>query len=76
VTILRYCLWLNEHIEYFNSYHFILDYVQKGAVSFQYIQTNDQMVDIFTKALCRQKLAIFRDKMWLVQNPFLVKSEC
>jgi hypothetical protein len=64
----------SKHIDI--RYHFIRDYVQRGAVRLQYIQTDDQMADIFTKALCRQKFAKFRDKMGLVQNPFLAKREC
>ena len=64
----------SKHIDI--HYHFIRDYVQKVVVRLQYIQIDDQMADIFTKALCRQKLVKFRDKMGLVHNPFLVKREC
>jgi hypothetical protein len=45
-------------------------------VRLQYIQIDDQMADIFTKALCKKKFMKFKDKMGLVQNPFLVKREC
>jgi hypothetical protein len=41
-----------------------------------YIQTDEQMEDIFTKALNRQKLEKFRDQMGLRHNPFLAKREC
>ena len=50
--------------------------MQKGVVRLQYIQTDDQMVDIFTEALSTQKFEKFKDKMGLVKNPFLVKREC
>jgi hypothetical protein len=50
--------------------------VQKGAARLQYIQTNDKMEDIFTKAPSRQKFEKFRDNMGLVKNPFLVKRDC
>jgi hypothetical protein len=64
----------SKHIDI--RYHFIRDCVQRGVVRLDYIQTDDQMADIFTKALSRQKFEKFRDKMGLVKNPFLVKREC
>eukprot|EP00253_Pinus_taeda_P011501 PITA_11501 len=36
-------------------YHFIRDYVQKGAVKLEYISTDEQVADILTKALPRGK---------------------
>jgi hypothetical protein len=63
-----------KHID--TRYHFIRDCVQRGAVRLDYIQNDDQMADIFTKALSREKFEKFRDKMGLVKNPFLVKREC
>ena len=39
----------SKHIEF--KYHFIKDYVQKGVVKLEYISTNEQVADIFTKAL-------------------------
>jgi hypothetical protein len=50
--------------------------VQKGVMRLQYVETDDHMEDIFTKALSRQKFEKFIDKMGLVKNPFLVKREC
>jgi hypothetical protein len=41
-----------------------------------YIQTDEQMADIFTKALSKKKFEKFRDQMGLRQNPFLAKREC
>jgi hypothetical protein len=64
----------SKHIDI--HYHFLRDCVQKGVVRLQYIRTDDQMAEIFTKALSRQKFEKFRDKMGLVHNPFLVKREC
>eukprot|EP00253_Pinus_taeda_P004156 PITA_04156 len=57
-------------------YHFIRDYVQKGAVKLEYISTNEQVADIFTKALPWDKHVYFRDKMGVVRNTFLSKREC
>ena len=64
----------SKHIEI--RYHFIRDWVQRGAVQLQYISTNDQVADILTKALPRSKHVFFRDKMGLVRNTFLGKGEC
>jgi hypothetical protein len=64
----------SKHIDI--RYHFIRDCVQRGAVRLDYIQTDEQIADIFTKALSRQKFMKFRDQMGLRQNPFLAKREC
>jgi hypothetical protein len=64
----------SKHIDI--RYHFIRDCVQRGVVRLDYIQINEQMADIFTKALSRQKFEKFRDQMGLRKNPFLAKREC
>lgn len=56
----------SKHIEI--KYHFIRDYVQKGVVKLEYISTNEQVADIFTKALPQGKHVYFRDKMGVVRN--------
>ena len=38
-----------KHIEI--KYHFIRDYVQKGAIDIQFIDTDNQWANIFTKPL-------------------------
>ena len=63
----------SKHIEI--RYHFIRDYVQRGAVELQYISTDEQVADILTKSLGRGKHIYFRDKMGVVRNTFLGK-EC
>ena len=63
-----------KHIEI--RYHFIRDYVQRGAVELQYISTDEQVADILTKSLGRGKFVFFRDKLGVVQNTFLGKREC
>eukprot|EP00253_Pinus_taeda_P015265 PITA_15265 len=64
----------SKHIEI--KYHFIRDYVQKGAVKLKYIPTDEQVADILTKALSWGKHVYFRDKMGVVRNTFLGKREC
>ena len=52
-----------------------MDYVQKGAVKLEYISIDEQVVDVLTKSLPRGKHVHFRDKMGVVRNTFLGKSE-
>ena len=65
--------WI-KHIDI--RYHFLRDYVQRGAFRLENIQIAEQVVDIFTKALCRHSFVKFRDKLGLLLNPFLVEREC
>jgi hypothetical protein len=64
----------SKHIEI--MYHFIHDWVQRGAVQLQYVSIDDQVADVLTKALPRGNHVYFRDKMGLVRNTFLGKREC
>ena len=60
----------SKHIDI--KYHFLGDFVQRGTIQLEYIQTDEQVVDIFTKALCKQSFLKFRDKLGLLLNPFVV----
>ena len=42
----------SKHVDI--GYHFLRDRVQRGTIRLEYIETNEQVADIFTKALCRQ----------------------
>jgi hypothetical protein len=64
----------SKHIEI--RYHFIRDYVQRGAVELQYISTEEQVTDILTKALSMGKFVFFRDKLGVVSNTFFGMREC
>ena len=64
----------SKHIEI--RYHFIRDYVQRGAAMLRYISTNERVADILTKSLGWGKFVFFRDKLGVVQNIFLDKREC
>eukprot|EP00253_Pinus_taeda_P027413 PITA_27413 len=50
--------------------HFIRDCVQHGAVQLQYVPTEEQFVDILTKALGRAKFVYFIEQMGIVENAF------
>jgi hypothetical protein len=45
-------------------------------VKLDYVSTDEQVADIFTKSLPRGKHIYFRDKMGVVINTFLGKREC
>jgi hypothetical protein len=64
----------SKHIEII--YHFIYDWVQRGAVQLEYISTDENIVDILMESLPRGKHVYFRDKMGVVKNTFLGKREC
>ena len=64
----------SNHIEI--RYHFICDYVQRGAVALQYISADEQVADILTKSLGRGKFIHFRVKLVVVKNHILGKREC
>jgi hypothetical protein len=57
-------------------YHFIKEMVQRGAMTLQYIPTNEQVVDVLTKPLFVSKFIYFRDKLGIAENASLAKREC
>ena len=42
----------------------------------QHISTDEQVIEILTKALMKGKFVFFKDKLGVVQNTFLTKEEC
>jgi hypothetical protein len=65
---------LSKHIEI--RYHFIRDYVQRGAVELQYISTEEQIADISPRHWAEASFVFFRDKLGVVSNTFLGQREC
>jgi hypothetical protein len=47
----------SKHIEI--RYHYIRDMVQRGALKLQYINTDEQVADVWTKPLSRVKFEYF-----------------
>ena len=45
------------------SFHFIRLEIQEGRINLEYIPTEQNMADIFTKAASRNKLESFRTSM-------------
>ena len=58
------------------QYHHIRDCVQRKIMLLSYIPTEDQDVDILTKALTRRKFEYHRGKIGVAGNPYLVEREC
>ena len=50
-----------KHIEI--KYHYIRDMVQRGAVKFQYIATDEHIADVLTKPLARVNFEYFKEKL-------------
>ena len=42
----------SKHIDI--QYHFLIDREHRGTIRLEYIQTDEQVANIFTRALCRQ----------------------
>ena len=53
-----------KHID--TRYHFVQELVNNGEISLQHCRTEDQVVDIFTKALPQEQFVFLRDKMNIV----------
>ena len=49
--------------------------VQKGAIKLQYVNTDEQVVDVLTRPLSRVKFEYFHDKLSVVRNKFPRKEE-
>ncbi|MCO5612229.1 hypothetical protein L7F22_066492 [Adiantum nelumboides] len=60
-----------KHIEV--HYHYVKERLSAGEVSLAYVPTQDNLADLFTKALSREKLEDFRKALGLL--PF-VDSSC
>jgi len=52
----------NKHIDI--HHHFLRDNVEKGLISMNFCVTDEQIADIFTKALSREQLKRNRLKTW------------
>ena len=55
----------SKHIEI--KYHYIRDMVQRGAVKFQYVATEEQIANVLTKPLDRVKFKYFMENLGVLQ---------
>ena len=63
----------SKHIEI--KYHFIRDMVMKGVVKLEYIATDEQVADVLTKPLAREKFEYFREKLGVIEKDVPQKRE-
>ncbi|KAJ0615754.1 putative RNA-directed DNA polymerase [Helianthus annuus] len=56
-----------KHVEV--DFHFVREKVAKGKLSVQFISTDDQIADIFTKPLSSQQFAHLRSKLQVATRP-------
>jgi hypothetical protein len=45
--------------------------IQKGVVKLHYVPSDEQVEDVLTKPLSREKFEYFRDELGMVQKDFL-----
>ena len=64
----------SKHIDI--RYHFLRGCVQRGTIWLEFIQKDELVAYIFTKALCKHNFVKFRDKLGLLPNRFLIEREC
>ena len=64
----------SKHIDI--RYHHLRDCVQRCIMLLQYIPMEDQDADILTKVLAKTKFEYHRDRIGVVDNPFLFEREC
>ena len=48
--------------------HFVRDMVQRGVLNVHHVNTQDQLADLLTKGLSRQRTEILRDKIGLADG--------
>jgi hypothetical protein len=52
--------------------HFVRDFVEKKLLQVRHVHTHDQLADLLTKPLSRQRTDFLRDKIGLTDgSPFL-----
>lgn len=61
-----------KHVEV--QYHFVREKVLEGDIEMKYIQTNDQVADLFTKGLTVTKFEDFRRQLGMISRSMLEES--
>ena len=57
----------SKHIDI--KHHFIHDHVQKGEIKLIFIDTKNQLADIFTKPLVDESFEALKNKLHIVECP-------
>jgi len=57
----------SKHIEI--KHHFIRDHVQKKDIVLSFVDTKNQLADIFTKPLVEDRFNFLKEKLQIIKNP-------
>jgi len=57
----------SKHIEI--KHHFIRDHVQKKDIALSFVDTDNQLADIFTKPLVEYRFNFIKEKLLIMNNP-------
>jgi len=52
-----------------NKHHFIRDHVNKKELELIFVDTKNQLADIFTKPLVEDHFNFIEEKLYIIQNP-------
>ena len=52
--------------------HFVRDLVQKGSLQVRHVHTQDQLVDLLTKPLSKQRTQLLRTKIGLADGSLIL----
>ena len=55
-----------KHIDI--RHHFLRDHMQKGDITLEFVCTNDQLADIFTKPLCDERFSTLRRELGMIDG--------
>ena len=58
-----------KHIDI--RHHFLCDHIQNGDISFEFVDTNNQLVDIFTKPLNEERLNFIKHDLEMIYGSSL-----
>lgn len=58
----------SKHIDI--KHHFIRDYVEKGDFMLDFINTENQLVDIFTKSLHEERFLYLKKNLNIIPFPY------
>ena len=57
----------SKHIEI--KHHFIRDHVQKKNIALSFVDAKNQLADIFTKPLVKDRFNFLKEKLLIMRNP-------
>ena len=58
-----------KHIDI--RHHFLRDYIQNGDISLEFVDTNNQLADIFTKPLNEERLNFIKHDLGMIDGSTL-----